>query len=74
MKEEAMNHIRGWETSDELMTVSICAEDCLHLRIGRTIIKLTPDEFFILTKLANTVMQDIQRPDLTLAQGSTTGH
>lgn len=69
-----MNQIRGWETSDELMTVSICAEGCLHLRIGRMIIKLTPDEFFTLTKLTNTVMQDIQRSDLALAQGSATGH
>ena len=69
-----MNNIRGWETSDELMTVSMCGEGCLHLRIGRTIIKLTRDEFFSLTKLTNTVTHDIQRPDLALAQCSTTGH
>jgi|SoiMethySBSTD1v2_1073268.scaffolds.fasta_scaffold244876_2 hypothetical protein len=69
-----MNHIRGWETSDELMTVSMCGEGCLHLRIGRTIIKLTRDEFYSLTKLAKTVTQDIQRPDLGLAQGAPSGH
>jgi hypothetical protein len=46
----------------------------MHLRIGRTIIKMTRDEFFSLTKLTNTVTQDIQRPDLALAQGAATGH
>jgi len=69
-----MNHRHGWETSDELMTVSICAKGYLHLRIDRTIIKLTPDEFFTLTTLANAVTQDMQRPGLALTHGSTTRH
>ena len=69
-----MNQIRGWETSDELMTVSICSEGCMHLRIGRTIVKLTMDEFRALTKLTNTVTQDMQRPEFGLAHGATIGH
>ncbi len=70
-----MNHIRGWETSDELMTVSICSEGCMHLRIGRTIIKLmTVEEFFALTKLTNTVSHDMQCPEFGLAHCATTGH
>ena len=69
-----MNHIRGWETSDELMTVSICSEGCMHLRIGRTIVKLTIDEFRSLTKLTNTVTHDMQHSEFGLAYGTTTGH
>lgn len=59
-----MPQARYWETSDELMTVSVCSEGCMHLRIGRTIIKLTQHEFFALIKLVNIAARDLQFSEL----------
>jgi hypothetical protein len=69
-----MPQARYWETSDELMTVSVCSEGCLHLRIGRTIIKLTQNEFFALTKLANTATHDMQFSELAVSSRAQNGH
>jgi len=59
MKEMSMSTARTWETPDELSTISVCAEGCFHLRVGRAIIKLTREEFFALTNLANTAARDL---------------
>jgi hypothetical protein len=60
-----MNNARFWETPDELMTISLCSEGCLHLRVGRAIIKLTREEFLALTNLANTAVRDLLFSGLT---------
>jgi len=54
-----MSSARFWETPDEQITISICSEGCLHLRIGRAIIKLTQEEFLALANLANTATRDL---------------
>jgi hypothetical protein len=69
-----MNHPQHWETADELTTISVCSEDCIHLRVGRAVLKLLPEEFFALVKLANRAAQELQLADLSLAQSSLTGH
>jgi hypothetical protein len=69
-----MNHPQHWETADELTTISVCSEGCIHLRVGRAVIKLLPEEFFALAKLANRAAQELQLADLSLAQSSLTGH
>jgi hypothetical protein len=57
-----MSSARSWETSDEQMTISVCAEGCLHVRIGRVLIKLTLEEFLALTNLAGTAARDLLFP------------
>ena len=37
-----------WQTTDKRITVSLCSEGCLHVMVGRAIIKMTPEEFFSL--------------------------
>jgi len=69
-----MKQTRYWETSDELMTISVCSEGCLHLRIGRMIIKLTQTEFFALTKLANTATHDLQFSELAASPHVQNSH
>lgn len=67
-----MSSARFWETPDEQMTISICSEGCLHLRVGRAIIKLTREEFLALTNLANTATRDLLFSGLTAPMDS--GH
>jgi hypothetical protein len=71
-----MNNARCWETPDELMTISVCTEGCVHLRVGRAIIKLVPEEFFALAKLTETAAREIRNPDYSLMSmpRSMTGH
>jgi hypothetical protein len=69
-----MNHPQHWETADELTTISVCSEGCIHLRVGRAVITLLPEEFFAVAKLANRAAQELQLADLSLAQSSLTGH
>lgn len=71
-----MQNPRYWETPDELMTISVCSEGCVHLRVGRAIIKLVPEEFFALAKLTETAAREIRTPAcaLTSLPHSTTGH
>jgi hypothetical protein len=69
-----MTGIQHWKTSDELTTISACSEGCIHLRVGRAIIKLLPEEFFALTKLANTALREMQLRNLPVGQRSGTGH
>lgn len=67
-----MSSARFWETPDEQMTISICSEGCLHLRVGRVIVKLTREEFFAITNLANTAVRDLLFPGKTTTVDS--GH
>jgi hypothetical protein len=67
---------RYWETPDELMTISVCSEGCVHLRVGRAIIKLVPEEFLALAKLTETAAREICTPGCALMSTPrpTTGH
>jgi hypothetical protein len=67
-----MNNARSWETSDELITISVCAEGCFHLRVGRAIVKLTREEFFAVANLANTAARDLLFSGMTMTVDS--GH
>ena len=71
-----MQNARHWETPDELMTISVCSEGCVHLRVGRAIIKLMPEEFFALAKLTETATREIRNPACALVSlpHPTTGH
>ena len=39
-----------WQTPNKNISISLCSEGCLHVVVGRAIIKMTPDEFFTLCK------------------------
>lgn len=67
-----MTTARFWETPDELITISVCAEGCFHLRVGRAIIKLTHEEFLAMTNLATTAARDLLFPGRTTTVDS--GH
>jgi hypothetical protein len=67
-----MSDARFWETPDELMTISVCSEGCVHLRIGRAVVKMTREEFFSLAKLADKAARELPFPGL-LPQ-PTAGH
>jgi hypothetical protein len=69
-----MHDVRYWETADELTTISLCSEGCVHLRIGRAIIKLTREEFLSLSRLTDKAAREMQVPRLSQAPGSLTGH
>jgi hypothetical protein len=69
-----MNNARHWETPDELMTISVCSEGCVHLRVGRAIIKLVPEEFFALAKLTDTAAREMHGPDCPFMHRPLTGH
>ncbi len=69
-----MSSTRYWETPDELLTISVCSEGCIHLRVGRAVIKLMPKEFFALAELTSTAAQEMQFPELPLVQRPVTGH
>ncbi len=55
-----MSETRFWETPDELTTISLCAAGCVHLRVGRAVIKLTQEEFFALATLTNQAAQEMR--------------
>lgn len=69
-----MHDIRYWETADELTTISLCSEGCVHLRIGRTIIKMTREEFLSLTRLTDKAAREMQFPESVLTHQRDTGH
>ena len=69
-----MHDSRYWETADELTTISLCPEGCIHLRIGRAIIKLTREEFFLLSQLTDKAAREMHFPGLPQAPGAVTGH
>lgn len=69
-----MHDVRYWETVDELTTISLCPEGCVHLRIGRAIIKLTREEFLSLSRLTHKAAHEMQFPGLIPAPGEITGH
>lgn len=61
-----MQNPRSWETPDELLTISVCSEGCVHLRVGRAVIKLVPEEFLALAKLTETAAREIRTPACSL--------
>ena len=69
-----MHDVRYWETPDELTTISLCSEGCVHLRVGRAIIKLTREEFFSLSRLTDKAAREMQFPGLIQAPEALTGH
>lgn len=64
-----MHDAQYWETPDQLMTLSRCSQGCIHLRVGRAIIKLTQDEFFSLAKLADRAARELSLPKLPHREG-----
>jgi hypothetical protein len=73
-KEDVMHDARYWETADELTTISLCSEGCVHLRVGRAIIKLTREEFLSLSRLTDKASREMQFERLTQAPEALTGH
>jgi hypothetical protein len=69
-----MHDVRYWETADETTTISLCPEGCVHLRVGRAIIKMTREEFLSLTRLTDKAAREMQFPESVLAQQRDTGH
>lgn len=69
-----MHETRYWETADELSTISLCSEGCVHLRIGRAIIKMTREEFLLLTQLTDKAAREMQFPEATLTPHTAIGH
>jgi hypothetical protein len=67
-----MQDVRFWETPDQLMTISVCTEGCIHVRVGRAVIKMTSDEFLALATLATRATRELSAP-VSLPQAET-GH
>ncbi|MEW6296592.1 MAG: hypothetical protein AB1671_02480 [Thermodesulfobacteriota bacterium] len=70
----AMNGMQYWETPDELMTISLCSEGCVHLRIGRTVVKMTREEFFALADLSSRAGREMRSPEGAMLHRPLTGH
>ena len=69
-----MNKPGFWQSRDQQISISQCSEGCIHLVVGRAIIKMTQEEFFVLAKLTDTANQEIAFPDPTLRPVSEVGH
>lgn len=69
-----MHDARYWETADELATISLCSEGCVHLRVGRAVIKLTREEFLAIARLTGQAAREMQCPGLPQAPETLTGH
>lgn len=54
--------MQHWETVDASITISLCPEGCLHLRIGRTITKLTQEEFAAFADLVHKADRGMRMP------------
>ena len=61
-----------WQTPDKRISVSLCSEGCLHVMVGRAVIKMTPEEFFALQAVAAKAAQDLRNPPVT--QHDSIGH
>lgn len=69
-----MNKPGFWQSRDQQISISQCSEGCIHLVVGRAIIKMTQEEFFVLAKLTDTANQEIAFPDPALRSVSEVGH
>jgi hypothetical protein len=69
-----MTSTRFWETPDQLITISTCSEGCVHVRVGRAIIKLVPEEFLALAKLTDKAVRELHGLDSSVLQRPMTGH
>lgn len=56
-----------WQTPNKNISISLCSEGCLHVVVGRAIIKMTPDEFFALQALTSKAARDMRHPQLVHA-------
>ena len=45
-----MNKPGFWQSRDQQISISQCSEGCIHLVVGRAIIKMTQEEFFTLER------------------------
>lgn len=61
-----------WQTPDKRITVSLCSEGCLHVMVGRAIIKMTPEEFFSLQAVVAKAAQDLRNSPVP--QQDSVGH
>ena len=57
-----MHDSQVWQTPNKNISISLCSEGCLHVVVGRAIIKMTPDEFFALQALTSKAARDMQHP------------
>jgi len=73
-KEKPMNKPGFWQSRDQQISISQCSEGCIHLVVGRAIIKMTQEEFFVLAKLTDTANQEIAFPDPASGSVSEVGH
>ena len=69
-----MNKPGFWQSRDQQISISQCSEGCIHLVVGRAIIKMTQEEFFTLAKLTDTANQEIAFPDPASGPVSEVGH
>lgn len=69
-----MNKEGFWQTRDQKISISQCPEGCIHLVVGRTIIKMTREEFLVLAKLTDTANREIAFPELGSIPVSEVGH
>lgn len=69
-----MNKPGFWQSRDQQISISQCSEGCIHLVVGRAIIKMTQEEFFVLAKLTDTANQEIAFPDPAPGSVSEVGH
>jgi hypothetical protein len=58
-KETSMNKERLWRIKDDMITISQCSEGCIHLMVGRAVIKMTQEEFLALAKLTDAAIGEI---------------
>ena len=63
-----------WQTQDQKISISQCSEGCIHLVVGRAIIKMTREEFLVLAKLTDTANREISFPEPVSVPVSEVGH
>ncbi len=69
-----MNEERLWRTRDDTIAISQCSEKCIHLMVGRAVIKMTQEEFLALAKLTNTAIEEISFLEPASTLMSQLGH
>ncbi len=67
-----MYDTRLWQTPDKRISVSSCSEGCLHVMVGRAIIRMTPEEFFALQAVVAKAAQDLRNS--LVPQQDSRGH
>lgn len=69
-----MSKERFWQTQDQIITISQCSEGCIHLMVGRAVIKMTQAEFAALAKLTGAAIEELSFPNPASQPMSELGH